>query len=30
MMAASTLDEEERDGFMLYSPKFIVDSEFKL
>ena len=30
MMVASTLDEEEQEGFMLYSPKFIVDSEFKL
>lgn len=30
MMLASTLDEEEQEGFMLYSPKFIVDSEFKL
>lgn len=27
---ASVLDEEEEEGFMLYKPKFIVDSEFKL
>lgn len=30
MMVASTLDEEEQEGFMIYSPKFIIDSEFKL
>lgn len=30
MMVASTLDEDEQEGFMIYSPKFIIDSEFKL
>lgn len=27
---ATVLDDEEENGFMLYKPKFIVDSQFKL
>jgi hypothetical protein len=27
---AACLDDEEEEGFMIYRPKFIVDSEFKL
>jgi hypothetical protein len=30
MKMAAYLDEEEEEGFMVYKPKFIVDSEFKL
>ena len=30
MMKALELDEEENQSFMLYKPKFIMDTQFKL
>jgi hypothetical protein len=30
MLKAQELDEEEAEAFMLYKPRFIMDTEFKL
>lgn len=30
MAKAQELDEEEEKNFMIYKPKFIIDSEFRL